>query len=233
MKKSKTKFLNLLAGVMNVLLAAAFVFEVVLLGTNVFVNASAAPHILTPEEASEAGGIDCIIILGAGVRSDGSPSPILCDRLDVGVSLYKSGTAKKLLVSGDHGHVDYDEVNVMKKYATALGVPSSDVFMDHAGFSTYETMYRAKEVFQAKRVIIVTQSYHLSRAVYIANALGLEAFGVASDLRNYHYQPLYDVREIFARTKDFLYTLARPAPTYLGDKIPISGDGDATNDKSR
>ena len=139
--------------------------------------------------------------------------------------------APKLLMSGDHGRVSYDEVNAMKQFAIDRGVPSEDVFMDHAGFSTYETMYRAKEVFAAKRVIIVTQKYHLYRAVYIAEQLGLEAYGVDSDLQSYIKQPYYNAREILARDKDFVKVIFKPKPTYLGEVIPISGSGDLTNDK--
>ena len=119
----------------------------------------------------------------------------------------------------------------MKQFAIDKGVPSEDVFMDHAGFSTYETMYRAKEVFAAKRVIIVTQKYHLYRAVYIAEQLGLEAYGVDSNLQSYIKQPYYNAREILARDKDFVKVIFKPKPTYLGEVIPISGSGDLTNDK--
>ena len=153
------------------------------------------------------------------------------DRLTRGVELYDMSAAPKLLMSGDHGRVSYDEVNAMKQFAIDRGVPSEDVFMDHAGFSTYETMYRAKEVFAAKRVIIVTQKYHLYRAVYIAEQLGLEAYGVDSDLQSYIKQPYYNAREILARDKDFVKVIFKPKPTYLGEVIPISGSGDLTNDK--
>ncbi len=139
--------------------------------------------------------------------------------------------APKLLMSGDHGRKDYDEVNSMKKYAMEQGIPDEDIFMDHAGFSTYESMYRARDVFAAKRILIVTQSYHLSRAVYIARKLGLEAYGVPSDLQSYTRQFIYDTREILARDKDFIFTVLKPEPTYLGDIIPISGSGALTNDK--
>ena len=156
---------------------------------------------------------------------------MLSDRLTRGVELYDMNAAPKLLMSGDHGRVSYDEVNAMKQFAIDKGVPSEDVFMDHAGFSTYETMYRAKEVFAAKRVIIVTQKYHLYRAVYIAEQLGLEAYGVDSDLQSYIKQPYYNAREILARDKDFVKVIFKPKPTYLGEVIPISGSGDLTNDK--
>ena len=134
-------------------------------------------------------------------------------------------------MSGDHGRAGYDEVNKMKEYAVENGVSSHDVFMDHAGFSTYESMYRARDVFQAKKLIIVTQQYHLYRALYVAEKLGLEAYGVAADQMVYNGQLYREVREILARNKDFINTLIWPKPKYLGDAIPVNGDGDITNDK--
>lgn len=192
-----------------------------------FVKAKAKECIITAEEATQISDADCIIVLGCRVWSDNTPSAMLSDRLKRGVELYKAGAAPKLLMSGDHGREDYDEVNVMRKYAEEEGVDSKDIFTDHAGFSTYETMYRAKEVFKAKKVIIVTQSYHLYRAVYDAEKLGLEAVGVVSYERDYDSkQPYRDVREIAARCKDFIYCIFKPKPTYLGEVIPINGDGE-------
>ena len=132
-------------------------------------------------------------------------------------------------MSGDHGTVDYDEVNAMKDYAMAAGVPSEDVFMDHAGFSTYESMYRARDVFCAERVIVVSQKYHLFRAVYDARALGLDAVGVAAEDIAYLGQTARDLREILARNKDALWCLLQPEPTFLGEAIPVWGSGDLTN----
>lgn len=177
-----------------------------------------------------AGEYDCILVLGAGVWSGGRPSHMLSDRLDVAIDAYNAGAAPKLLMSGDHGRKEYDEVNVMKDYAIEAGVPSVDVFMDHAGFSTYESIYRARDVFMAKRVLIVTQRYHLYRALYVARSLGLEAEGIAADLRPYRGQLRYDLREVLARCKDFAMCIFKPLPTYLGEAIPVSGSGDLTND---
>lgn len=181
-------------------------------------------------DAGKAGelGADCILVLGAGVRGDGSPSDMLRDRIDTGMSLYLAGAAPKLLMSGDHGRKGYDEVNVMRDRALAAGAESADVFMDHAGFSTYDSLYRARDVFGVKRVIIVTQSYHLPRALYIARSLGLEAVGVSADLNTYFGQTGRDIREAAARAKDMLYCWFKPSPTYLGEVIPISGNGEAT-----
>lgn len=201
-----------------------------LLGINAHVRRSAAPFFLTPEDAASMNA-DCVIVLGCGVYDDGSPSPMLRDRLETGIGLYEAGAAPKLLMSGDHGRVQYNEVAVMKRYAMDAAVPSEDVFMDHAGFSTYETMYRARDVFGARRVFVVTQEYHLYRAVYIARALGLEAYGVCADRQTYRGQTMRELREVLARCKDATTSLVKPEPTFLGECIPISGSGDATNDK--
>jgi len=174
---------------------------------------------------------DAILVLGARVHDDGKPSGILEDRLITGIAAYECGASGRLLMSGDHGTEEYDEVNAMKSYALQQGVPSEVVFMDHAGFSTYESLYRARDVFAVKTVVIVTQRYHLYRALYVAEKLGLTAYGVTSDLGTYAGMPRFEAREILARCKDFFYTIFMPLPTYLGAQIPISGDGDLTNDK--
>ena len=146
-----------------------------LLIVNGHVKSVGKDKILTVEQSLELEDVDCIIVLGCQVKDDGSLSHMLRDRLMRGLELYESKAAPKLLMSGGHGREDYDEVGAMKKYATDNGVPSEDVFMDHAGFSTYETVYRAQEIFEADKVIIVTQGYHLYRALYIAEQLGVEA----------------------------------------------------------
>lgn len=174
---------------------------------------------------------DCVLVLGAGVWEGNVPSPMLKDRLDKSIEISKAGIEDTLLMSGDHGTVDYDEVNVMKAYAISKGLPSSDIFMDHAGFSTYESLYRAKQVFGVKKLIIVSQKQHLYRALYIARALGLDAIGVAAEDIAYGGALYREGREILARVKDVFTTLIKPMPTYLGESISINGDGDVTNDK--
>lgn len=195
---------------------------------DIIVVSSAKDRIITADEAAELENTDCVLVLGAGVR-DGNPTPMLRDRLITGISLYKSGAAPKIIMSGDHGREDYDEVNVMKSYAVENGVPDGDVFMDHAGFSTYDSVYRAKAVFEADSIIIVTQKYHLYRALYIAERLGVNAVGVSADLDDYSGQLKRDLREIAARDKDFFSCLFKPEPKYLGEKIPVSGDGNITD----
>ena len=184
---------------------------------------------IVPPETAYYTDADCILILGAGVRADGSPSHMLEDRLLTGIGLCRNGAMRPLLMSGDHGREEYDEVNCMKNYAAAAGIPEEKIFMDHAGFSTYESMYRAKEVFGAEKIVVVTQEYHLYRALYVAQALGLDAVGVSADLRTYYGQSMRETRELAARVKDWLYTIIKPLPTYLGDPIDLTGDGSVTN----
>jgi vancomycin permeability regulator SanA len=199
------------------------------LSVNYYVKKTGEQYILNPDEVAEA---DAVLVLGAYVFPDGTVSHILNDRLSVGYELYQEGKVPKIIVSGDHGRKDYDEVNAMKDFLKEKNVPSEDVFMDHAGFSTYESIYRARDIFQVNKVIIVTQKYHLMRAVFIARELGLEAYGVPSDMRSYRYMAQYELREIAARSKDFLLAkVFQPEPTFLGEEIPVSGDGKATDDK--
>lgn len=212
---------------MIILLVVALI---ALLGINFFVVAKTKSKILTEEQAKELEDVDCILVLGAGIWGQ-NPSPMLEDRLLQGISLYQNGVSQKIIMSGDHGSDNYDEVNVMKRYATERNVKSEDVFMDHAGFSTYDSMYRAKDIFEAKKIVIVTQKYHMYRAIYVAEQLGLEAYGVNSDPQTYAGQTMRELREILARDKDWFKCIIKPKPTYLGDTIPVSGNGDATNDK--
>lgn len=226
------KFLKILAITVCVLLALGIAVGAAVLGINMAVIGSVKDNILSEEQAAQLQDVDCIIVLGCQVKSDGTPSHMLEDRLKRGVALYEAGAAPKILMSGDHGTKDYDEVNAMKKYAMDAGLPTADVFMDHAGFSTYETICRAKEIFQAKKVLIVTQTYHLYRAMYIAEAFDMEAYGVAAEYREYSGQLARDIREVLARVKDFGMSIFKPEPTFMGEVIPISGSGEATHDEN-
>ena len=208
-----------------IVLSVIYVFSV-----NAYVKLSTKDKILTIKEATKLEDIDCILVLGAGIWGD-KPSPMLEDRLLTGIELYNKKISNKIVMSGDHGQEEYDEVNIMKQYAIDNGIESSDIFMDHAGFSTYESIYRIKEIFNAKKVVIVTQKYHLHRALYIAEQLGIEAYGVNSDPRQYQGQLFREIREILARNKDFINCIIKPKPTYLGETIPVNGDGNITNDK--
>ena len=210
--------------VLAVVLAVAAVFAV----TNLVTIAGARGSIVSPEKAS-IGSADAIVVLGASVLPDGTPSGILADRLDDGIALYFAGVAPKLIMSGDNGTASYNEVRAMKQYAIAQGVPSEDIFCDHAGFSTYESMYRAKYVFGCQRIVVATQTYHLYRALWSAKSLGMQAEGVPSDYHEYQKQLQYDIREIPARTKDFFKALFRVPSTYVGELISLDQSGDVTN----
>ena len=211
-------------GIIVIIIIAIIVF-----GINLYVKISTNKQIIKENDYTELSDVDCIIILGAGIWGD-KPSPMLEDRLLEGIKLYQNNVSDKIIMSGDHGRKEYDEVNIMKNYAIEKGIPSENIFMDHAGFSTYESIYRAKDIFEAKKVVIVTQEYHLYRALYIANQLGLEAYGVGADPRQYVGATYRELREILARDKDFIKCIFKPEPTYLGDTIPVSGNGDITND---
>lgn len=232
MKREKgSKGLKLLIRTLIILFAIGIIGIILLLSINGYVTTNVKNKIITAEEATKLNDVDCILILGAGVWEHNTPSPMLQDRLDQGIALYKAGVSDRLLMSGDHGRVDYDEVNVMKQYAIDKGIPSENIFMDHAGFSTYESMYRARDIFKVKKAVVITQAYHMYRSLYCGKGLGLDVYGVTSDPRQYGGQTYRETREILARCKDFLYIIAKPKPTYLGDSIPVSGNGDQTNDK--
>ena len=201
----------------------------ILIGINLRVKGTVKGRIVETDGLPDE-EFDCIMVLGCQVKEGGEPSHMLRDRLQRGVETYQYGISEKLLMSGDHGRTDYNEVETMKQYAIDEGIDSENIFMDHAGFSTYESIYRAKEVFGVKKMVIITQEYHLYRALYIAEKLGIEAYGVASDYHIYAGQFMWDLREILARAKDFVTTIVKPEPTYLGDFIDIHGDGNVTND---
>ncbi len=207
------------------LLGALVLFAVL----NAVVCLSSAPRMRSLEDSLGEKGYDCILVLGCGVWGE-TPTPLLSDRLDAAIALYQAGVAPKLLMSGDHGREDYNEVAVMRQYALDEGVPSEDIFLDHAGFSTYETMVRAKKVFGVEKAVVVTQKYHLYRALYDAAAFGIEAKGTVATGHVFASQLVWDLRESVARVKDGLWCLFRPAPTYLGDRIDIHGNGEATLD---
>ena len=178
---------------------------------------------------------DAIIVLGAGVRGDGTPSDILADRLETSLEVFGAGLGNTFLLSGDHGREEYNEVGSMKKYILQKDIDEKIIFMDHAGFSTYDTMYRAKEIFKVDKAIIVTNEYHLPRALYIARKLGIDAYGIKSDKRQYQLMDSYKKRELLAQLKDFVYVnILKPEPKFLGEVIPVSGsDGRVTEDEKK
>ena len=176
------KIITRIISVMIILTVLAFL---VVIGVNLYVVKSTESDIravfdsdddtLTSEEIEDMKSLnaECIMVLGASVNPDGTPSPMLQDRLDLGIALYHAGAAPKLLLSGDNGQVVYNEVAVMKSYAEEKGVKEEDIFLDHAGFSTYESVYRASYIFNVNRMIVVTQKYHLYRSLYGCRRMGI------------------------------------------------------------
>lgn len=171
---------------------------------------------------------DCALVLGAGVREDGTPSDVLRDRLDVALALHRNGLAPRIIVSGDHRERSYDEPNAMRRYLEAHGVPPSAIFMDHAGLDTYSSVWRAKHVFGVERVIVVTQDFHLPRALYVARSLGMTAEGASADLRAYRGIAWQNVRETMSRTKAFFDVAVGRRPRHEGPRIDLRGDGHVT-----
>ena len=171
---------------------------------------------------------ECIMVLGASVHPDGTPSPMLEDRLETGIELYNRGVAPKLLLTGDNGQIEYNEVEAMKNYVVNAGVPEEDIFLDHAGFSTYDSVYRASYVFGVESMVAVTQEYHLYRTLHGCKKMGIEAVGIGADQEVYAGQEYREIREVLARVKDFVMWLIKPEATFLGEAIPISGSGIVT-----
>lgn len=204
--------LFLLAGMLGVLA----------LGLSAYVVSSTRARVLEAE-APPPEDLDCILVLGCGVRPDGSPSHMLEDRMKRAIQLYQAGWSDVLLLSGDNRKEDYNEVGVMKAYAMARGVPEEAIVLDHAGLCTYDSLYRARAIFGAERVVVITQAFHISRALYIGRSLGVEAWGVTADLRPYQHELFNRCREILARDKDALWCLVKPEPTHLGEKVPLRG----------
>lgn len=210
----------------KIVFLVAVVLALIIAGINLYIIILGQRNFIQTDEIS--GEYDCAIVPGAKVWSSGTVSYMLRDRLDFAYKLYEQGSVNKILVSGDHGGADYDEVNAMRQYLFDKGAREEDVFMDHAGFDTYSTMYRAKEIFEVKSAIVCTQKYHLFRASYIAKRLGIDIKGVASDVYVSSKLPYFKLREWAARVKAFLEVeITKPTPI-LGEAIPITGDGTIT-----
>ncbi len=211
MKSRTKKPHSVLHKLIRTALAAALAVLFLTALFNSVVCLSAKNRMRTLEDSLGDSGYDCMIVLGCGIR-DREPTPMLADRLDTAIALYKAGAAPKLLMSGDNGRKDHDEVSVMRDYAIARDIPAEDILTDSAGFSTYETMYRASHVFGVKKAVVVTQKYHLYRALYDAEAFGIEAMGTIADGHVFSSQIIWDLRELLARAKDFVWCVFKKAP---------------------
>lgn len=174
------------------------------LGVNFYILGSGKKQIIETEETADLNSVDCVLVLGCGVRPDGTPSDMLRERVQKGVEVFKQSNASYLLLSGDKSSEDYDEPAVMKKLAMELGVNEKDIKIDNIGFSTYESIYNAKKTENVNKIILITQGYHLPRALYIARKMKIEAYGVRAYLTLYPRQIIWSLREVAARNKDFL-----------------------------
>ena len=238
MHRSNLEYEFIVRRLIKILVLLIIVAGVLALGASAFVAKSTSGDIVATDgpggiseaEAEACKAIDpqCILVLGCAVWEGGEPSPMLQDRLDTAIELYKMGVAPKLLLSGDNSLKEYSEPGCMFKYAIEQGVPAEDIFLDYAGFSTYESVYRSHAIFNVNSMIVVTQRYHMFRALHISRALGIESRGAAADQRKYAGCYVREAREVLARTKDLVKGFIKPKPTFLGDEIPIGGDGTVT-----
>jgi SanA protein len=168
-------------------------------------------------------------VLGAQINRDGRPSFMLRDRVNAAAELYRAGRVDKLLLSGDHSRVDYDEVGTMRRLLLDQGIPAQDIFTDHAGFDTWDSAQRAKRVFDVSSAVVVTQRFHMARALYDARRAGLKVTGYAADRHDYgRIMRKLEVREAAARVKTLADVVTGAEPHFLGAEIPITGDGRAS-----
>ena len=198
---------------------------IIFIGLDVFVKYSAKNNI----DVTIDKDMDAILVLGCAVWGD-KPSPMLQDRLNKAIELYNDGYAKKIIMSGDKTGDDHSEVNTMKKYAIEHGVDSNHIYLDYYGVSTYDSIYRAKHIFKVNNVIVVTQPYHLYRAVYIGLSKDMNIYGISSLGNDYSGQFIRDVREFLARPKDFIKCIINPKAEQYEDSIEINESGNLTND---
>ena len=195
--------------VLSVILLTIFVYA---MGINYYVKYTVIDRIKDTDEIKD---VDTIIVLGAKVHDDGRLSLMLKDRLDKTIEVYNKLDIKKVIVSGDSEHKDYDETTKMKEYLINNGIPEEDIVVDVYGLSTYDSIYRLKNVYNIDKVVIITQNYHLYRSLYIANSLGIDAYGMPSSGEDYFGQTTRELREILARNKDFLTSLFNVKSKYL------------------
>lgn len=218
------KKLLLIFGLLCLAVAVLFV------AINAHVIRISAPRLISADAATNLEKVDCILVLGSSVQPNGTLNRVVRERVDTALTLYEGGVSQRLLMSGDHGKVNYDEVNAMKQYCVDKGVDPDVIFLDHAGFNTYDSIYRAKAIFGVQKMIIVSQEYHLYRAVYIANELGIDAYGVPAE-QEADTALITNLREPVARVKDYFSCAFHIEPTVLGEPIPISGSAKLSDDK--
>ncbi len=219
------RYLSVFAAfILGLILAAAATIGFIYLAIALKGNA------LTPPHGQLSSGYDCIIVPGAQIYANKRPSPMLQDRLDGAVQLYRAGVSDRILVSGDHREDNYNEPLVMFNYLLEQGIPEEHIFMDHYGLDTYDTIYRARDVFQVGTAVIATQRFHLQRALYIAEKLDLSAWGYATDPRFYSSHYFMLLRELGARLKAVYEIRTGALPAYSSPPFPFEGDGRLTHD---
>ncbi len=202
-----------------VLLGALAIIAVVAPGAWVYFRYQA----LIFDDSALVSSAPVAIVFGAGVRPNGEPSSMLADRVDAAVDLYRAGKVQRILMTGDNSSLDYDEVTAMKRRAVEQGVPASQINLDYAGFSTYDSCYRAKAIFGIENAVLVTQSYHLPRALYLADSFGIKATGLKAGRAEYPRQEFYNIREAAAEVASWYeVNLIRPLPRFLGEPVDLA-----------
>ncbi len=207
---------NLLRGLLLVIFLALVIFGLPRIITGLYTRS----RLYTVESAPAA---PVGIVFGAGLTRNGSPSPVLRDRVETAAALYTAGKIEKILMSGDNRISSYNEPGAMRSYALELGVPDEDIVLDYAGRRTYDTCYRARHIFGVRQAILITQSFHIPRAIYLCNHLGVSSVGVPADVRTYgrRSNAYWNIREIPATTMALWEVwISRPLPV-LGKPEPI------------
>jgi SanA protein len=214
---------------LKMLCVLALVTIAVITGINIYINRVSSNSLFT--KVSELPSAYTALVLGAHVSKEGVPSSFLHDRLETAWLLYQQKKVKRLLLSGDHGTIGYDEVNNMRNYLLEKGVDTRDIFLDHAGFDTYNSIVRARDIFGVNEMIVVSQEFHLPRALYIANGKKVKAYGIVADQSDYGSLRYLKFRERIACLKAFIEVLINKEPKFRGEKIPITGDSRKSYDR--
>jgi len=211
--------------IIKLLIYASLLGIIVVLGINLFVKSQTDPVIFSKEK--DTPGSKVAIIFGAGINNN-KPSKYLKDRLDAGIELYKNNKIDKILLSGDNGSDEHDELTVMKLYCYQHGVDTNKIYLDYAGFDSYSTLYRSKYIFNIDTAILVSQKYHLNRCINIGNKLGIKSYGFAADKGTYQGYKYASFREYFAVVKSTIDLMIGRKPHFLGEKININGPSNYT-----
>ncbi len=214
----------------KIFLCLAILGLVSVISVNYYVKSSTKKHIYYSLKKFPKNDIG--IIFGAGINGD-QPSKYLKDRLDAGILLYKANRINKILLSGDNGRDEYDELTVMKNYCFNHGVDTTKIFIDYAGFDTYSTMYRAKHIFKIKKATLISQEYHLNRAIYIGRKLGIKSVGYSANSGEYHGYKYVTFREYGSIFKSFFDVFRNREPRFLGNTIDINGISNYSKEDKR